>query len=204
MRKIRSASFLFSLLTAVVVLSGCMSNGNPIPTQISENVAISDSMTSPTTMASSKSNPEISDIPESMPDDFAIDFEYWILPEQKNIMDTFTGSMQKDLILNGTSKSAFSCKKEDLEAIYSKMTELSIFELSGNIISDSFHVSPNEIFTIRYRINGKEFLLSGDSSTLISEKEGANDLPVFVNYLRDLMKETPEYKEMPDSEGGYD
>lgn len=150
-------------------------------------------------------NPEGAAIPDAMPDDFAIDFEYWIDPYQKNIMDTYNSSIQKDLILNGTHSGEFSCEKEDLEAIYAKMKELSIFELSGNMISETVKVTPNEIFIIRYRINGKEYILSGDGSTgQTGATSREENLQAFKEYLRGFMKGTPEYKAMPDSEGVYD
>ena len=120
-------------------------------------------------------------------------------------MDTYSSSIQKDLILNGTHSGEFSCGKEDLEAIYAKMKELSIFELSGNMISETVKVTPNEIFIIRYRINGKEYILSGDSSTgQTGATSREENLQAFKEYLRGFMKETPEYKAMPDSEGVYD
>jgi len=150
-------------------------------------------------------NPEGAAIPDAMPDDFAIDFEYWIDPYQKNIMDTYNSSIQKDLILNGTHSGEFWCEKEDLEAIYAKMKELSIFELSGNMISETVKVTPNEIFIIRYRINGKEYILSGDGSTgQTGATSREENLQAFKEYLRGFMKGTPEYKAMPDSEGVYD
>ena len=106
--------------------------------------------------------------------------------------------------MNGTAITGFVCKKEYLQSIYAKMKELSIFELSGNMISGSIFISPNEIFQIRYRINGKEYLLSGDSSTGRESSDRNRDLLVFVEYLKDFMRGTPEYCAMPEEEGGYD
>jgi len=150
-------------------------------------------------------NPKGVAFPEVMPEDFAIKFECWIDPYQKNIIDTYNGSIQKDLVLNGIQKSEFSCEKEELETIYAKMKELSVFELSGNMISETMKVTPNTIFIIRYRINGKEFILSGDSSTgQTGATSREENLKSFEEYLLGFMMETPEYKAMPESEGGYD
>jgi len=139
-----------------------------------------------------------------MPEDFAIDFSYWIYPAQKNQMDTFSGKIQKDLVMNGVATSAFACEKEDLEAIYAKMKELKIFELSGHLISDNVQVTPNEIFQIRYRINGQEFIISGDGSTEMTDDIRGSHLHEFMEYLRDFMTGTLEYQAMPKQEGGYD
>jgi len=148
--------------------------------------------------------PEVLVIPNTMPDDFAVYFAFWINPEQKNFIDTYTGGIQKDLVLNGTQHGEFGPENGDLEVIYSKMQELSIFDLSGNIISDSVQVTPNEIFLIRYQINGHEYQVSGDGTTeLLDSAEGQN-LHDFMEYLKNYMINTTDYKAMPAAEGGYD
>lgn len=210
MRKILFKAYNLSLIIVILIIGGCDLSSNAFPTQTTDINNTDERVTSviessTTTDASGQTiNSDNTAISDTMPDDFAIDFEFWIDPAQKNRLDTYSGNIQKDLVLKGTSSSAFSCKKEDLEAIYARMMELSIVELSGNMISDSVQVTPNEFFTIRYRINGKDFLLSGDSTTGMSDQNGAENLLTFMEYLRDFMKGTPEYETMPDTEGGYD
>jgi len=148
--------------------------------------------------------PEVIVIPDTMPDDFAVYFEFWINPDQKNILDTYTGGIQKDLVMNGTQHSEFAYEREELEAIYAKMQELSIFELSGNIISDSIQVTPNEIFLIRYQINGHEYTVSGDGTTETLESMEGQHLYTFMEYLRAYMINTTDYKALPKAVGGYD
>ncbi|MEI8200439.1 MAG: hypothetical protein WCG21_10270 [Eubacteriales bacterium] len=146
--------------------------------------------------------PEV--IPDTMPDDFAVYFAFWINPEQKNFIDTYTGGIQKDLVLNGTQHGEFGSEKGDLEAIYAKMQELSIFDLSGNIISDSVQVTPNEFFLIRYRINGHDYQVSGDGTTGMLDSVESQNLHAFMEYLKNYMINTTDYKAMPAAEGGYD
>jgi hypothetical protein len=139
-----------------------------------------------------------------MPDDFAVYFAFWINPDQKNILDTYTGGIQKDLVLNGTQHGEFAYEKGELEAVYAKMQELSIFDLSGNIISDSAQVTPNETFLIRYRINGHEYTVSGDGTTGLLESMEGRHLHAFMEYLMTYMINTADYKALPAAEGGYD
>ena len=146
---------------------------------------------------------EVIVIPDTMPDDFALDFAYWINPDQKNFLETYSGGIQKDLVMNGTQHSEFSAQKKDLEAIYAKMQELSIFDLSGNIISGSTQVTPNEIFYIRYRINGHEYQVSGDGTTELLDSPEGQHLHTMMEYMRNFMINTAEYKAMPKAEGGY-
>lgn len=149
--------------------------------------------------------PEVIVIPDTMPDDFAVYFAFWINPKQKNILDAYPGGgIQKDLVMNGTQHSEFACERGDLEAIYAKMQELSIFDLSGNIISDSVQVTPNVIFLIRYQINGHEYAVSGDGTTEMLDSVDGQHLHSFMEYLRNFMINTTEYKAMPAAEGGYD
>jgi len=148
--------------------------------------------------------PEVIVIPDTMPDDFAVYFAFWINPDQKNIMDTYTGGIQKDLVMNGTQHSEFAYEREELEAVYAKMQELSIFDLSGNIISDSIQVTPNEYFLIRYQINGHEYAVSGDGTTESLDSMEGRHLHAIMEYLRAYMINTQDYKALPAAEGGYD
>src|ERR1035437_8353151 len=142
-------------------------------------------------------------IPDTMPDDFAVYFEFWKNPDRKNILDTFTGGIQKDLIMNGTYQSEFYCERADREAIYAKMKELSICHQSGNLISDSVHITPKEIFLIRYQINGHEYTVSGDGTTEMLESMEGKHLQAFMEYMRNYMINTADYKAMPAAEGLY-
>jgi len=149
--------------------------------------------------------PEVIVIPDTMPEDFAVYFEFWINPEQKNFLNAYSGGgIQKDLVMNGTQHSEFGAERQDLEAIYAKMQELSIFDMSGNLISDSVQVTPNEIFLIRYLINGHEYTVSGDGTTGMVESLEGKNLHTFMEYMRNYMINTAEYKAMPAAEGGYD
>jgi len=148
--------------------------------------------------------PEVIVIPETMPDDFAVYFAFWINPDQKNFMDTYTGGTQKDLVLNGTQHGEFACERQDLEAIYAKMQDLSIFDLSGHIISDSVQVTPNEIFLIRYQINGHEYQVSGDGTTGMLDSVESQHLHSFMEYMKNYMINSTDYKALPAAEGGYD
>jgi hypothetical protein len=176
MKRTRYIAFFLFLLFALPILSACNFSGAS----------------------------EVIVIPETMPDDFAVYFEFGINPDQKNILDTFTGGIQKDLVTNGTYHSEFYCARADLEAIYAKMKQLSIFDLSGNLISDSVQVTPNEIFLIRYQINGHEYTVSGDGTTEMLESMEGNHLHAFMEYLRNYMINTSDYKAMPTAEGAYD
>jgi len=143
--------------------------------------------------------------PAAMPDDFALHFEIGINPVQMNVINFGAdGKITKDLVMNGTAGCAYSCPKEDLEAIYAKMQELSIPYLTGNFVSDSVAVTPNTVFLIRYTMNGREYTVSGDGSTGLMESADAADLELFRVYLVEFMMNTDEYKSLPEAEGGYD
>jgi len=201
MNRTRNIAFTILLIFALQFLCACN-------TDTSQTTGRSDATAAETTLGMhlqvEPMVPEVIVIPDTMPDDFAVYFEFWINPDQKNFLETYSGGIQKDLVLKGTQHSEFGAERRDLEAIYARMQELSIFDLSGNIISDSVQVTPNEIFLIRYRIDGHEYQVSGDGTTeLLDSAEGRNLLAI-MEYLRNYMINTAEYKALPAAEGGYD
>ena len=61
------------------------------------------------------------ELPTEMPKDFAIRFSSKYMAEE--IYDTYTGTLQKDLVENGTANANFVPSEETLKAIYSKVLE---------------------------------------------------------------------------------
>lgn len=148
--------------------------------------------------------PKVIVIPAEMPDDFAIYFAFGVNPKQKNVLDAYPGGgIMKDLIENGTWHNEFSIEKIDLAAIYKKMQELSLLGLTGKIVGGEKPPTLNNTFLIKYRINGSELSVSGDSTTATDGSLEAKNLELFRRYLEAFMMNTEEYKHMPAAVGVY-
>lgn len=58
------------------------------------------------------------DAAEQMPQDFTVCFSWWYEPERKNLMDTESGIVQKDLVMDGTASAAFEPDEELMQRLY--------------------------------------------------------------------------------------
>ena len=53
--------------------------------------------------------------------------------EQMNILDTYEGYIQKDLIRNGIAKVEYTPSDEEITAIYQKITELELWKVPSDV-----------------------------------------------------------------------
>lgn len=65
-------------------------------------------------------------MPETMPADFAFSIKFGIT--SKNEINTFTGTVTKDLVAKGTATSMISFTKEEMELFYAKIREFNVLE----------------------------------------------------------------------------
>ena len=127
----------------------------------------------------------------------------------ENIFDTYNNKITKDLIMNGSVSYPYNAPKNVLSEISQKVNELKICELPNNIISDpdsngiTMSITPNNTFSIKFTIDGKEYFVSGDSTTDFVQTDEAKRLCAFRDYLKQIMYNTPEYKALPEASGAY-
>ena len=124
---------------------------------------------------------------EQMPQDFAICFAWWYNLEQKNSMDTATGKLQKDLLADGTACAEFQPDEE--------------LATDGTAAG----VSPNTCYEITVTMNGKQTVVRGDQ-TAAAYTDTDVDAACFVavtDELQQIVRELPEWKAMPESDGAY-
>ena len=152
------------------------------------------------------------ELPTEMPKDFAIRFSSKYIAEE--IYDTYTGTIQKDLIENGTATANFVPSEDTLKAIYAKVLEYQIYSIDRKMTNDvladkdglQFNVSTNYTYEIKITANGNTYIIRGDD-TAQGFKDINNDAQNFVSFIgfmRSVLYETPEYKNLPDAVGGYE
>ncbi len=146
-------------------------------------------------------------------DDFSLCFSWWFMPQQKNVIDTGEGRMQKDLVIAGTAAADFVpvdklleefrdiVTRYDLESIHRRMTT-SVLSKDGSEVN----VEPNTYYEITFTLNGKTSKVSGDysASFYTSKDEEAKRFMEAVGKLREKVESLPEWKAMPEAEGAYE
>lgn len=141
----------------------------------------------------------------STPDDFAISFYYGINDNQYNMLDTYIGEIQKDLISNGKKNIDYVIPEDDLNDIYTQICKYKVYEITDYMTSPELSFSPISRYEISFTINGVDYYIAGDYSAMFyqNKSEQANNFCDFVTYMTDYIEETDEYKSLPEAEGGY-
>ncbi len=149
---------------------------------------------------------------ETMPEDFSLRFSWWYAEDRKNIMDTGSGSLQKDLIMDGTASASFQPDQDFMKRLYALVSggtlldirrEMTSLELTTDDTMVAFE--PNCHYEIVVQMNGEQFLICGDQSAY-SYKDTDEEALCFVSTIQELIQmieDIPEWKSLPEATGGY-
>lgn len=147
---------------------------------------------------------------QQIPEDFNIRFTWSIGAE--NVYDTYTGSIQKDLVLDGVAQTAFQPEEAVLEEIYWKLQELDIAAIDRVMTSEVLTTTdqimactPLTVYTIRFTMDGVTYTVEGDcTASGYPEDADAAHFMEFVEFMHAVMWETPEYQQLPETNGAYE
>ncbi len=147
-------------------------------------------------------------MPEGVPQDFAVYYADWINENQPEILDTYEGYIQKDLINNGTARVDYIPSDEEIVAIYNKITELELWTMPNNVRADADVILPMTYIEIRFTMDGKTYEILADSTIFhgankVIDPDDEETIKEFCMFMKQFMMETDEYQSLPDSEGGY-
>ncbi|MBR5311264.1 MAG: hypothetical protein IKU40_00085 [Clostridia bacterium] len=149
-------------------------------------------------------------MPDGIPDDFAIHYADWIDENQPDIFDTYEGYIQKDLIRNGTARVDYTPSDEIITTIYNKIVELELWKMPADVRPEEQILQPTTYIEIRFTMDGNTYEILADStisrSTWLNKNITAEEgeiIQKFCMFMKDIMILTEEYQSLPDSEGGY-
>jgi hypothetical protein len=151
-------------------------------------------------------------LPRQAPSDFEICYSFWIDPGQKNILDTYTGTIQKDLVAGGTATSALVLPGETLAEIYRKISDLDLIAIkedmtSKNLSATDTHtfMSPCTYYEFTFTADGKQYTVTGDETAYAYRlaDESADNFCAFLDYMEELYRSTKEFLAFPDVVGAY-
>ena len=145
-----------------------------------------------------------------MPEDFNIRFTWAIGAE--NVYDTYAGQLQKDLVLDGVAEADFEPEDDVLEEIWRMLLELDIAcidrEMTSQVLTttdDLIDCEPMTVYEIRFTMDGQDYTVTGDDTAFCyPEDADAVHFTEFVNFMYEIVRNTPEYQELPEENGGYD
>ncbi len=143
------------------------------------------------------------------PADFAIRFESQIglVP---NVLDTFEGYVQKDLVSAVPNKATTKYKPSEVELQYLwyLVESYGIMDMPADMHPQQtgdieVAVTPNTEYVIRVRANGYTYAIRGDTVTGMVEGEQNAQFKAFVGKMYNFMVSTGQWKSLPEAEGGY-
>ena len=206
----QTLSILIVVLLSFAVFVGC-DNVSP---QHDDSQATNDTVDNLTTDSDTIDSP--SDQQVAAPNDFAIHFETWIDGSQRNILDTYEGYIQKDLIADGISKKDYTpsyverCQLYQFVLALEKRTEL---DFSKPVTYDNYadeeismSMEPLVCYYLRFTANGRTIEISGDATAGECTDQSQEAL-YFIQAIRGIgkfYKNTEVYKSMPEANGGYE
>lgn len=151
-------------------------------------------------------------LPEVIPDDFNIVLKYGVRP--KNVIDTFEGTISKDMIIEDTITISYKFTDLQLESIYSTLQSISI-EKYPNFFVSPYKQSeireyggedPYIIYDLYYMFNGELYNVRWEDSYpgISLEDHMGDDLRSALNNIIDIIEDLEEYKKLPEPNSGYE
>ncbi|MBM7663518.1 hypothetical protein JOC85_004396 [Bacillus mesophilus] len=185
---LKNLSLILSLIFLSIGLLGCQQSGKEedLNNEISKNVNSSNTQ----------------NMPKDMPSDFDFSIQFGV--QKKNEINTFEGTVTKDLIADGSATTELILTEEEMKDIYEKMQNINIAE------TKEYTPEPINCFQEPHGEDEWKIIINGETIThLISGKyceptSDAKQLIELRNYVFHIIKSKDEYKSLPESKGGYD
>ena len=150
------------------------------------------------------------------PADFAIRLEVWIDGSQRNILDTYEGYIQKDLVADGVSRQDYTpsyAEKCQLYYAVLALVENADLDFSRPVTYDNYAIYNNSImmspltcYSLQFTANGRTLAISGDA-TAGECVDQSDEVRYFMEAVRAVFRfyrNTDAYKSMPEANGGYE
>ncbi|MEK5447209.1 hypothetical protein [Paenibacillus sp. FSL R7-0331] len=141
-------------------------------------------------------------MPEARPADFAFSVRFGITG--KHEINTFDGTVTKDLVLNGTAKAELVLTDSEMADIYARMRTINIYrELELEPDRKNCAKTPFDEEHWQIRMDGAQFSFDWDDEACETTKD-AKQLKELRSYIFELVKTKQAYLELPEAVGGYD
>ncbi|NIK67789.1 hypothetical protein [Paenibacillus sp. BK720] len=142
-------------------------------------------------------------MPEKMPEDFRFSVSYGYGEVNKNEINTYAGTVTKDLVTKGTATAALSFSDDELQSIYAKMKDIAVLDEKQFPQKGNCSQTPSSTDSWKMTVNGETKTLSWTNEYCDMTKD-AQDLLELRSYIQKLVEGKDAYKALPAAEGGYD
>lgn len=139
-------------------------------------------------------------MPEEMPEDFNFSVEHGY--NKNNEINTYDGTMTKDLIENGRATANLTLSDEDMAKIYEKMKNINILAQKKFKSNSNCGVDPHTEMEWKITING-ETVTHYIKEECVPTKD-AKAFESLLNTIFTRVENTEAYQELPEAVGGYD
>lgn len=151
------------------------------------------------------------ELPKTMPADFAFSGAYGV--GAKNQIDTYKGTFTKDIVNPSKPNPTVQLRLTtgELSRLYGDLVSMHILDYPsqfpppedrGAKNGTMVHVSPSHSYVLRITAAGAEKVVTWDDDANLMTPE-AKALRAWFRELESIIQSKPEYKAMPPAEGGY-
>ncbi len=138
--------------------------------------------------------------------DFNLIFKYGV--GARNVLNTFTGTYTKDMVVDPPITVKLCLSEEDLDRIYRKMVEINFFSYPtkfspgsrGTVIGEMTPFS-TYYFKVRYKNRVKELYWAARYT--YSGNEEAENLKELIDLIIEIIHSKPKYQRLPKPRAGY-
>ncbi len=155
------------------------------------------------------------EVPEVLttPADFDFSVEYGVgLRSHWNSVNTYNGTLTKDLVVAGTKTVDFVLSEDMKNRIYTKLMACDLTSVTEgmyppNLAAEGepkWSMKPCTLYDIRFTLNGTSYRIQGSQlMAFYPNHPQARNVTSFLDYVISYVESTPEYQAMPPAEGGY-
>jgi hypothetical protein len=151
-------------------------------------------------------------IPRDMPEDFSIILSYGASQaNHKNKLDTKTGKLYKDLVMDGVATTDIELGKEKLVEIYKLIQGTGVINYPSEYSppyqdnpepNKQIFVTPNTEYILEIFYSGTIFKIHWNDSNYSQAKKAIDLRDCFEKIIR-IIEQTEEFKKLPEPKGGY-
>ncbi|WP_176371406.1 hypothetical protein [Litchfieldia alkalitelluris] len=135
-----------------------------------------------------------------MPEDFNFSLSYGV--DGKRKIDTFDGTIVKDLVSAGRIEADISFTEEEMEEIYTKMMDIDIMGDLDIPEEQNCGSIPGTISVWYIEMNGESQSI-GYGSVCKNSSDDLKNLSDLEDYIHEMLFHKEEYQELPEPVGGY-
>lgn len=144
-------------------------------------------------------------MPKEMPSDFGFSLSFGV--QKHNVVNTFEGTVVKDLIVDGTASTPLVLTDEEMQEIFDMMRDIHIAEEKDFIPKPQFGSvcmkEPYEVDEWEIVING-ETIRHFISGTYCDPTEDTKEMLELRRFVWEIVKSKEEFKILPEANGAYE